>query len=1615
MAEIRGGVGDDLLFGTADADSLWGEEGNDDLDGGGGSDTLYGGAGNDYLHDWLGADTLDGGDGDDLLQTVGKVSGQGEADVLDGGAGNDWLSVLSGGLAHTLLGGSGADIFSFGLPSNAGDPNDTLATLRIVDFNQAEGDRIDLGRLNMQAGNWVPSLLRGSAPVGFAASLGEVVPGAELGDGVVQVWTIASGDKTVLFADVDRDHLVGAADLRVELNGAPTLDLASFTGGFTDRVSVGQVTYVFGSAAAELLSGSAGIDIIDGGAGDDTITGYGGGDLLYGGAGNDQISSGFTFPISTDGIHADGGDGDDLIFGSAGNDTLYGGAGSDTLLGIDGDDQLWADGTGTDAATDVNFLHGGLGNDVLYGGSGIDTLDGGEGDDALSVQLGSADRLIGGTGADIFQFIPAAAVVLTTVSIDDFNAQEGDLIDLGRFVDAAQWPVTLMLHSAPLGFDASEGSAAPVAEGSPDALHAWRGTDGNGNSLLYVDANRNATVDAGDLRLSLNWAYPFSEDFALSSAIDRVVEVGTEGADALYGSFGDDTLDGLGGDDYVDGSDFGRDSLWGGAGNDWLSAHGAPDGLADTLDGGAGDDRLAVRDRSALHTLTGGAGADVFVFSAGDLPAALNPIRITDFDTSAGDRVELFDLFRSPQWPSDPTYYPGLLRGEAPAGFTATLGQALPGAELGTGVTQIWTFAQDGSTMLFADLDRDFTVGTADLLIAFDGAPAITRSSFAGGITDRAFDGQYWNIFGTDLVDALYGTTGDDRIFGEAGDDTIDGAGGADFLYGGAGNDFLIGAWQLPGMPAGPGIVVDGGLGDDFGFGGGGDDTVHGGGGSDRLGGGGGNDVLWAEGSGSDAATDLNHLMGDMGDDHLHGGRGIDTLDGGDGDDRLSVAVGSADQLTGGSGADTFAFDRGTSADGTAQTIRITDFNPTDGDRLDIGGLLQPGQSAVFYNPIWPPAPSMDGDALQLWSSWEFNNLVLYADVNRNGAVDGDDLRVIVDGVPFLSVDHFTGGVSLATYHGTAQADSIYGSPLEDLIDGGAGDDFIDGMWGHDRLWGGEGDDQLFGGEGNDRIDAGNGFDAVYAGAGDDEIDITGGTGSVTVAHGESGRDTFRLGGQGALAVILDFVPGAQGDVVDVASLVAGVPAGANPFDASVGVLRLMRDGADTLIEWDANGAADSSGTGWHTVARLVNVDPSILAVANFGGTEGITSLRIVDPRPLVAAPIADQQIAEDALWSFTLPAGTFEDGDDGEAALLLVATQADGNALPAWLSFDPLTRAFSGTPANADVGRIDVRVTAIDPDGTSVADVFGLTIANVNDAPTAGNDSASTVANVPVTIAVLANDADVDAGNVLGVSSVAQPAHGVVSIDASGQLVYTPLATWNGTDTFTYTVSDGQGGTASASVSVVVAGTIVGTDAANKITGTSASNSIEAKGGNDTVDGGAGNDFVSGGAGDDKLTGGAGNDALVGGDGNDTLLGGAGGDILVGGAGNDALYGNAANGKNDLMSDTFVFNAPIGAGRDTVYGFEASGIDKIALDPALFAALLQGPTSGVDSGEFRASAGGQAADANDYLLYDTATGNLYYDADGNGAGARIWFATLSGAAGTVDATDFTLVPPPLS
>ena len=78
-----------------------------------------------------------------------------------------------------------------------------------------------------------------------------------------------------------------------------------------------------------------------------------------------------------------------------------------------------------------------------------------------------------------------------------------------------------------------------------------------------------------------------------------------------------------------------------------------------------------------------------------------------------------------------------------------------------------------------------------------------------------------------------------------------------------------------------------------------------------------------------------------------------------------------------------------------------------------------------------------------------------------------------------------------------------------------------------------------------------------------------------------------------------------------------------------------------------------------------------------------------------MAVPVADQTVAEDASWTFQVPAGAFTDVDN--ASLTYKATLASGAALPSWLSFDAATRTFSGTPPQNYNGTIDLTVTASD------------------------------------------------------------------------------------------------------------------------------------------------------------------------------------------------------------------------------------------------------------------------------------------------------------------------------
>ena len=162
-----------------------------------------------------------------------------------------------------------------------------------------------------------------------------------------------------------------------------------------------------------------------------------------------------------------------------------------------------------------------------------------------------------------------------------------------------------------------------------------------------------------------------------------------------------------------------------------------------------------------------------------------------------------------------------------------------------------------------------------------------------------------------------------------------------------------------------------------------------------------------------------------------------------------------------------------------------------------------------------------------------------------------------------------------------------------------------------------------------------------------------------------------------------------------------------------------------------------------------------------------------------------------------------------------------------------------------------------------------------------------------------------------------------------------------------------------------------------DRIIGTKFSDVLVGGRGNDVMKGANGNDRIYGEAGRDSLTGSGGKDKLIGGGSNDKLDGGRHSDTLIGGAGHDK----------------FVFSTKLGANNvDTVKDFNVAA-DTIYLENAVF---TQTGAEGSDLAAGRFVIGTGAGDANDRIIYDPTTGNLFFDDDGSGADAAVQFAVLS-------------------
>lgn len=138
--------------------------------------------------------------------------------------------------------------------------------------------------------------------------------------------------------------------------------------------------------------------------------------------------------------------------------------------------------------------------------------------------------------------------------------------------------------------------------------------------------------------------------------------------------------------------------------------------------------------------------------------------------------------------------------------------------------------------------------------------------------------------------------------------------------------------------------------------------------------------------------------------------------------------------------------------------------------------------------------------------------------------------------------------------------------------------------------------------------------------------------------------------------------------------------------------------------------------------------------------------------------------------------------------------------------------------------------------------------------------------------------------------------------------------------------------------------------------------------------------------------------DIMYGYGGDDVLYGYDQPDYLYGGTGNDTLDGGA-------NTDSFFFDTAPGPGNvDTILNFVTAD-DTIKLENAVYTALTT--TGYLSAAAF--CTGAAALDASDRIIYNSATGALYYDADGTGPTAQVQFATLVGVTGTVTNADFVV------
>jgi Ca2+-binding RTX toxin-like protein len=870
---------------------------------------------------------------------------------------------------------------------------------------------------------------------------------------------------------------------------------------------------------------------------------------------------------------------------------------------------------------------------------------------------------------------------------------------------------------------------------------------------------------------------------------------GTAFGDRLTGDAGNNTLTGNGG----------NDTLSGGAGNDWLDGG---DGN-DSISGGDGND--ALNSGAGSDTLDGGLGDDTYYVSPGDTILADAGGR--DMVVASGSWTLAPDLENLTVGPQDAGTYSGtgnaldnVINGNGGIGVNFTLSGLGGNDSILSGYGNDSLDGGAGNDTLNGSAGNDTLTGGAGAdAFAFSNYPDATSADritdFASGTDKIRLDGSVmWALgpsgnfspndvrfyaapganAGHDLDDRVVYNTSTGQLWYDhdgsgstaaqlvatlqpgatlaAGDIAVDnapsgavieGTAGNDSLVGGAGNDWMVGY--------GGNDTLDGGAGADSMFGGAGDDVYYVDTWQDRIyeDQNGGTDEVRSSSSNyyqlPDWVNNLTLLPGAGGgygndlDNVLTGNAGSNFLYANAGNDTL-IGAGGNDTMYGGDGADSFVY---SVAPGGANATTIADFaSGTDKVHLDarvMSALGASGNLSAGDPRFYATAGAVNGHDADDRLIYSTVTNGLYYDADGNGAGVAQLITTIQSGGTIVATDIVVdnGGSSTpgVTVNGTSGNDSLVG---------GAGNDTLNGFDGNDTLDGGAGNDLLIGGLGNDSIVGGLGTDtAVFSGKSADYqiTDIGGGLITVTDLNTGDGNDgTDTLSGIEALKF------------------------------------------SDQTID-DANDPPVNSVPG----AQSTNEDTALV----FSGAKAITVSDVDADGSDLKVTLHVDHGSLDVVNAAGLVIGGDQSGD-----VTLTGSLSEINAGLNGMVYTP-TLNYNGPDTISYTIRDNGTTKGIANPLTATGTV-AVTVTPVNDAPIANNQNVTTPENIARAITLTGSDVENDP---LTFAIVTGPTNGALSglNPNTGAVTYTPSTNFNGADSFTFRVNDGQTNSSVATVVITV------------------------------------------------------------------------------------------------------------------------------------------------------------------------------------------------------------------